>query len=42
MDADEYKPARRERIREILIDIVIGTVSNLVVTGLTAMVSLFF
>ncbi|MEU9377223.1 DUF6408 family protein [Streptomyces sp. NPDC048255] len=38
----EYKPARRERIRGILIDIAVGVVSSLLVTVLTAVADLFF
>ncbi|MEU8887437.1 DUF6408 family protein [Streptomyces sp. NPDC048442] len=38
----EYKPARRERIREVLIDIAGGVVSSLLVTALTAVADLFF
>ncbi|MGW1868101.1 DUF6408 family protein [Streptomyces mauvecolor] len=42
MNAAEYKPARRERILEILIDIAAGVVSNLLVTAFAAMASLLF
>ncbi|MFD4592670.1 DUF6408 family protein [Streptomyces rubiginosohelvolus] len=38
----EYKLARRERIRGILIDIAAGTVSSLLVTALTALANLLF
>ncbi|MFI5866926.1 DUF6408 family protein [Streptomyces sp. NPDC051546] len=42
MNTVEYKPARRERIREILIDTAAGTVSSLLVTALTALANLLF
>ncbi|MFB6817505.1 DUF6408 family protein [Streptomyces sp. NPDC056347] len=42
MSTVEYKPARRERIREILIDIAVGVVSSLLVTALTAVADLLF
>ncbi|MFI5982618.1 DUF6408 family protein [Streptomyces sp. NPDC051555] len=38
----EYKPARREWIREILIDIVAGVVSSVLLTALTAVANLLF
>ncbi|WP_438485432.1 DUF6408 family protein [Streptomyces sp. S186] len=42
MTSVEYKPARRDWIREILIGIATGVVSHLVVTALDAMASLLF
>ncbi|MFI1454526.1 DUF6408 family protein [Streptomyces roseus] len=42
MTSVEYKSARRERIREILIDIAAGVVSNLLVAALAAVASLLF
>ncbi|MFI9356761.1 DUF6408 family protein [Streptomyces lydicus] len=42
MNAVEYKPARRERIRSILIEIAASVVSNLLVTALGAVASLLF
>ncbi|GAA2511357.1 DUF6408 family protein [Streptomyces griseofuscus] len=42
MTSVEYKIARRERIREILIDIAAGVVSNLLVTALATMAHLLF
>lgn len=42
MTSVEYKSARRERIREILIDIAAGVVSNLLVTALAMMARLLF
>ncbi|WP_324614347.1 DUF6408 family protein, partial [Streptomyces kebangsaanensis] len=32
----EYKPARRNRLREILVDVAAGVATQLVVAGLTA------
>ncbi|MFI7100879.1 DUF6408 family protein [Streptomyces sp. NPDC050161] len=37
-----YKPARRNRFREILVDVAVGVVTNLVVAALTAAASLIF
>ncbi|MFD3676789.1 DUF6408 family protein [Streptomyces sp. NPDC058613] len=42
MTTVEYKPARRERIREILTDVAVGAVSSLLVTALTAVADLLF
>ncbi|MEU3072213.1 DUF6408 family protein [Streptomyces laurentii] len=42
MTTAECKPARRERIREILTDIAVGVVSSLLVTALTAVANLLF
>ncbi|MFF7705266.1 DUF6408 family protein [Streptomyces lydicus] len=42
MNSVEYKPARRERIRSILIEIAASVVSNLLVTALVAVASLLF
>ncbi|MDQ0748056.1 hypothetical protein QF034_002287 [Streptomyces africanus] len=36
MNPVEYKPARRNRLREILVDVAVGVVANLVVAALTA------
>ncbi|MEU5220902.1 DUF6408 family protein [Streptomyces sp. NPDC020807] len=42
MNPVECKPARRERIRGILIDIAAGAVSSILVTALSAVADLFF
>ncbi|MFJ8163985.1 DUF6408 family protein [Streptomyces sp. NPDC096136] len=42
MTSVEYKSARRERIREILIDIAAGVVSNLLVAALATVARLLF
>ncbi|MEU0580285.1 DUF6408 family protein [Streptomyces griseoincarnatus] len=42
MNPVEYKPARRHRLREILVDVATGVVTQLVVTGLAAAARLFF
>ncbi|MFI6685893.1 DUF6408 family protein [Streptomyces sp. NPDC050485] len=42
MTSVEYNPARRERIREILIEIAVTVVSNLLVTTLVAVAGLLF
>ncbi|MFD7627405.1 DUF6408 family protein [Streptomyces sp. NPDC059851] len=42
MTSVEYKSARRERIREILIDIAAGVVSNLLVAALATTARLLF
>ncbi|MEU4490722.1 DUF6408 family protein [Streptomyces purpurascens] len=36
MNPVEYKPARRNRLREILVDVAVGVIANLVVAALTA------
>ncbi|GAA2489841.1 hypothetical protein GCM10010393_21940 [Streptomyces gobitricini] len=38
----EYKPARRNRFRTILVDVSVSVVANLVVTALTAAAHLVF
>ncbi|MFE9169002.1 DUF6408 family protein [Streptomyces kebangsaanensis] len=38
----EYKPARRNRLREILVDVAAGVATQLVVAGLTAAARLLF
>jgi hypothetical protein len=38
----EYKPARRHRLREILVDVAMGVAANLVVAALTAAARLVF
>jgi hypothetical protein len=38
----EYEPARRNRLREILVDVTVGVVANLVVAALTAAARLVF
>lgn len=38
----EYKPARRDRIRAILIDVAVGVTTNVLVAALTAMAHLLF
>ncbi|MFD7393510.1 DUF6408 family protein [Streptomyces virginiae] len=42
MTSVEYKPARRKRIREILIEIAVGVVTNLLVTALLSIAGLLF
>ncbi|WP_234442063.1 DUF6408 family protein [Streptomyces sp. NRRL S-1448] len=42
MNPVEYKPARRNRLREILVDVAVGVISNLVMTALTAAAGLLF
>ncbi|MEV7601811.1 DUF6408 family protein [Kitasatospora sp. NPDC089797] len=42
MTSIEYKPARRGRIREILTDVVVGVVTNMLVTALTSVAHLLF
>lgn len=42
MNPVEYKPARRDRIRQILVDVTVGIITNLVVTALTVAVRLVF
>ncbi|WP_221888596.1 MULTISPECIES: DUF6408 family protein [unclassified Streptomyces] len=42
MNPVEYKPARRHRLREILVDVAAGTVTQLVVAVLMAAARLFF
>ncbi|MFI0140148.1 DUF6408 family protein [Streptomyces luteogriseus] len=42
MNPVEYKPARRDRIRQILVDVAVGVTINLLVTALTAAARLVF
>ncbi|MFG2571703.1 DUF6408 family protein [Streptomyces sp. NPDC048481] len=42
MNPVEYKLARRDRIRLILVDVTVGVVINLLVAALTAAVRLVF
>ncbi|WP_405017460.1 hypothetical protein OHV05_10620 [Kitasatospora sp. NBC_00070] len=42
MTTAEYKPARRDRIRAILIDVAVGVTTNVLVAALTAMAHLLF
>ncbi|GGQ80679.1 DUF6408 family protein [Streptomyces althioticus] len=41
MNPVEYKPARRYRLREILVDVAAGVVTQVVVTALVAAARLF-
>ncbi|MEU6330720.1 MULTISPECIES: DUF6408 family protein [unclassified Streptomyces] len=42
MNPVEYKPARRNRVREILVDVAVSVIANFVVAALTAAAGLFF
>lgn len=42
MNPAEYTPARRNRLRRILVDVAVGVVANLLVTALTAAAGLVF
>ncbi|MFD4114132.1 DUF6408 family protein [Streptomyces niveus] len=42
MNPVEYKPARRNRLREILVDVAVGVVANLLVAALIAAAGLVF
>ncbi|MFE1775929.1 DUF6408 family protein [Streptomyces sp. NPDC059008] len=42
MNPVEFKPARRNRLREILVDVAIGVTANVVVAALTAAARLLF
>ncbi|WP_241672285.1 DUF6408 family protein [Streptomyces sp. IB2014 016-6] len=42
MNPAEYTPARRNRLREILVDVAVGVVANLVVAALIAVAGLVF
>ncbi|MFI6561147.1 MULTISPECIES: DUF6408 family protein [unclassified Streptomyces] len=42
MNPVEYKPARRDRIRQILVDVAVGVITNLLVTALTVVARLVF
>ncbi|WP_219933865.1 DUF6408 family protein [Streptomyces sp. Act143] len=40
MNPVEYKLARRDRIRQILVDVTVGVITNLLVTALTVVARL--
>lgn len=42
MNPVEYKLARRDRIRQILVDVAVGVIINLLVTALTVVARLVF
>ncbi|MEV0171146.1 DUF6408 family protein [Streptomyces sp. NPDC050803] len=42
MNPVEYKRARRDRIRQILVDVTVGVITSLLVTALTLAASLVF
>lgn len=42
MNPVEYKPARRDRIRQMLVDVAVGVVTSLLVTALTVVARLVF
>ncbi|WP_222946943.1 DUF6408 family protein [Streptomyces sp. TRM49041] len=42
MNPVEYKPARRDRIRQILVDVTVGVITNLLVTALAVVARLVF
>jgi hypothetical protein len=42
MNPVEYRPARRDRIRQILVDLAVSVISSLLVTALTAAARLVF
>ncbi|MFE6171739.1 DUF6408 family protein [Streptomyces sp. NPDC056464] len=42
MNPVEYKPARRDRIRQILVDVAVGVITNLLVTALAVVARLVF
>ncbi|MET9500450.1 DUF6408 family protein [Streptomyces sp. NPDC006172] len=42
MNPVEYKLARRDRIRQILVDVTVGVITNLLVTALTVVARLVF
>ncbi|WP_328503430.1 hypothetical protein OG828_34925 [Streptomyces sp. NBC_00457] len=42
MNPVEYKLARRDRIRQILVDVAVGVIINLMVTALTVVARLVF
>ncbi|TQJ52636.1 hypothetical protein OHU34_29755 [Streptomyces sp. NBC_00080] len=42
MDPVEYKLARRDRIRQILVDVTVGVITNLLVTALIVVARLVF
>lgn len=42
MNPVEYKLARRDRIRQILVDVTVGVITNLLVTALVVAARLVF
>ncbi|UQT58850.1 hypothetical protein M4V62_29460 [Streptomyces durmitorensis] len=42
MNTVEYKPARRDRFRQILVDVTVGVAINLLVAALIAAARLVF
>ncbi|MFD9328485.1 DUF6408 family protein [Streptomyces sp. NPDC060065] len=42
MNPVEYKLARRDRIRQILVDVTVGVITNLMVTALIVVARLVF
>ena len=42
MNPVEYKPARRDWLRQILVDVAVSVTTKFVVMALTAAASLFF
>jgi hypothetical protein len=42
MNPVEYRPARRDRIRQMLVDLAVSVISSLLVTALTAAARLVF
>ncbi|MFG2722068.1 DUF6408 family protein [Streptomyces sp. NPDC048416] len=42
MNPVEYKIARRDRFRQILVDVTVGVVTNLMVTALAVVARLVF
>ncbi|WP_432042502.1 DUF6408 family protein [Streptomyces cadmiisoli] len=42
MNPVEYKLARRDRIRQITVDVTVGVITNLLVTALTVVARLVF
>ncbi|MFI9834308.1 DUF6408 family protein [Streptomyces sp. NPDC051913] len=42
MNPVEYKPARRDRFRQILVDVTVGVIANLLVTAVTVVARLVF
>ncbi|WP_406267034.1 hypothetical protein OHT93_10965 [Streptomyces sp. NBC_00191] len=42
MNPVEYKLARRDRIRQILVDVTVGVITNLLVTTLAVVARLVF
>ncbi|MGW1667800.1 DUF6408 family protein [Streptomyces sp. NPDC002324] len=42
MNPVEYKLARRDRIRQILVDVTVGVITNMMVTALVVVARLVF